>query len=430
MRILSLEVGTSSVKAVVLDVESATPTTPIVRVDYELDRPVPEAVEVPADRLWAAVTQAARQATRGQEGIEGVGLCCLAPALVLLNARDQPFVPIRMPLDRRARPAARQVWAAAGEEFLNSTGIRPLPGGCSAVNFRQILTMDAYLYREVKSYLHVNGWLGWKLTGEKRFDPANASLTGLFNTMTDHQWSPRWMELFNIDPAWMSPVVSAAATLGPLRSAVAVELGVPPGLPVKLGTTDLASSVLAARMKPGDLLHIVGATQTLTALAPNPHPDARRVTALLGVGDSYLHVTHNPVGGEAFDWLYRLCFLDQTKEQFVTKTMMDALDRPTRVTLDPPYLGGDRLEIEAHRAGFRDLTLSTERMDLLSALLQEMRRQHRKALDALGVGDHFTRIFMAGEGAEVVQRLLPEYEKVEFLTEGPLRGVARLFQGS
>src|SRR5439155_8284125 len=100
--------------------------------------------------------------------------------------------------------------------------------GCSAVMFRQVLTADPYLYREVKSYLHLNGWLGFLLTGEKRFDPANASASGLFNTMTDRRWSPRWLELFNLDHAWLPPVVDGSTPLGTFRPTFACEWALPP----------------------------------------------------------------------------------------------------------------------------------------------------------------------------------------------------------
>jgi hypothetical protein len=98
--------------------------------------------------------------------------------------------------------------------------------------------------------------------------------------------------------------------------------------------------------------------------------------------------------------------------------------------LDPPYLGGDRLEIEPQQAAFRGLTLTTDRIDLLAAVLQAMRQRHYEALGALGMGTRFNRIFLTGGGAEVVQRLIPEYRQgaVFPLEEGSLRGVARLFQ--
>ena len=52
-----------------------------------------------------------------------------------------------------------------GEEFLAATGNRPLPGGMSAICYRQQLVDDPYLTHRVKSYLHLNGWLGLHMTG-------------------------------------------------------------------------------------------------------------------------------------------------------------------------------------------------------------------------------------------------------------------------
>jgi xylulokinase len=434
MHILGLDVGTSAVKAAVLAVETGLPVTPPAHVTYSLDHPTPEAAEVPAERLWATISAAARAAVRavGPSGppVEGVGLSCLTPALVLLDAADRPLAPIWTHLDRRARPAARQVWLAVGEEFLHTVGNRPLPGGITAMCYRQQLTDDPYLSHRVKSYLHINGWLGLCLTGERAFDPSNASFSGLWGTMTDQAWSPRWCDYFDVDLAWLPVVADGRTTVGSLRSGPAAELGVPPGLPVKIGVADTSSAMLAAGVRRGDLLHSVGTTQVLTALTPAPSPNPLRLTRRMGVGPDFVHVTHNPVGGAALDWLYHLCFLDQAEPEFFQKTIPEVKDRPTRVLLDPPYLGGDRLEIEAHRAAYRELTLTTDRLDLLAALLQALVKRHREAVAALGLGASFERIFLTGGAAEVVHRLIPEYAaaKVHFLEEGSLTGIVHLFR--
>src|SRR5581483_6200176 len=129
MRALALDVGTSSVKAAVLDVATAMPVGAVARVVYDLDYPTPDAAEIPPERLWSAVTAAGRAASEGIRGVEAVGLACLTPALVLLDRTHQPLGPIWTHLDRRARPVARQVWADVGTDFLAEIGNRPLPGG-------------------------------------------------------------------------------------------------------------------------------------------------------------------------------------------------------------------------------------------------------------------------------------------------------------
>jgi xylulokinase len=433
MHILGLDVGTSSVKAAVLDTATGQAVGDLAHAAYELDHPTPDAAEVPAERLWQTVAAAARAAARSASGeVEGVGLSVLTPALVLLDRADRPVAPIWTHLDRRARPAARQVWQAVGEEFLHTTGNRPLPGGISVICFRQQLVADPYLSHRIHRYLHLNSYLALRMTGETAFDSGNASFSGLFNTVTDGAWSPRWCDYFEVDPAWLPPILDGSAIVGTLRSAAAAELGVAPGIPVKLGVADTTSAILAAEAKPGDLLHEVGTTQVLAACVPSPCPDPCRLTRRLGLGPMFVSITHNPVGGAALDWLYHLCFRDQSEAEFFERTLPSVKDRTTRVLLDPPYLGGDRLEIEAHRAAFRELTLPADRLDLLAALVQALVRCHRQALAALGVGEKFARVFLSGGGAEVVHRLLPEYAgaRVHLLTEGSLYGIARLFRPS
>jgi xylulokinase len=432
MHVLALDVGTSSVKAAVLDQVKAVPLGPVAHIPYALDHPVPEAAEVPAERLWCALVEAAREVTRTQLGVQAVGMTVMTPALVLLDAADRPLAPIWTHLDRRSRPAARQTWAAVGEQFLATVGNRPLPGGVSVICWRQQHLADPYLSHRVRSYLHLNGWLALRLTGEKAFDPGNASVSGLYNTVTDQRWSEHWCDYFAVDRSWLPPVLDGGATVGHVRAAVAAELGVPAGVPLKLGLADTSSAILAAGLESGDLLHVVGTTQVLAALTDKPVPDARRITRRHGLGPLFLRVAHNPVGGVALDWMHDLCFKDQSAAEFYQRTLPEARARHTRITFDPPFLGGDRLEIEAHRAGFRDLTLATDRLDLLAAVLHALVRHHHEALTALDVGTKFMRVVLTGGGADLVHQLIPEYAgaRVQMVDEGSLRGVARLFDAT
>jgi xylulokinase len=430
MRVLAIDVGTTSVQSTILDVDTAQAIGPVAQVSFRVDHPRPEAAEVPPERLWSALAAAAREVTRGVEGLEGLGLSVMTPALVLLDKADRPTAMIWTPLDRRARQAARQAEAAVGAEFLAEIGNRPLPGSISALSFRQMLASDPYLIREVQHYLHLNGWLALRMTGERAFDRANASFSGLYGTLTTRQWSPRWCDYFEVETSWLPPVVCGSTIVGTLRSAVAAELGVPGGLPLKLGTTTTSIAVLAVGMEPGDLMHSVGDSQVLTAITDRPRAAPQRMVCQLGMGEAFLHITQNPVGGAALRWLRDLCFRDQSEQEFYDATIPGALERTSKVTFDPPFLDGDCLAIEARRAAFRDLTLATDRLDLLAALLQAMRKEHEKAVAALGLGREFRRVYFTGKDAAIVRELIPEYAGAteHFVKENPLFGVARLFQ--
>jgi xylulokinase len=415
MAILGIDIGSSFVKAALLG------KSPIARVPCEIELPSADRAELDLRKVWSAILAAAKQCLRSYSGerIDGIGLSCLTPALVLLGENDKPLGPAYTHLDRRSREQASRIWKEVGPEFHASTGNLPLPGGMSAVTYKALAASG------VKRYLHLNGWVGAKLTGVFAFDPANAAFTGLYSLFPGEGWSERWCRYFGVDPKWLAPVVSGDAVLGALTKEAAAELGLKPGIPVKLGTADTSSALLAVGAGNLDLLHVAGTTQVLAAIVDKPEPHPRRLVRPLGVGKRFVHVTHNPVGGAALEWLRGLCFAEMPSERYYGGLLEAALGRKTEVELDPCYLGGDRLEMERRSASFNHLSLSVTREDLLAAVLKAMKRGHEQALTDLGVGPRKTHL--TGGAASILKRLLPEYRDLEPVEEGSLLGISRLF---
>lgn len=433
MYVLGLDVGTSSVKTAVLEVETGDAVSAIGRAPLHVERPTTDAAEICPSAIWKAVTAAAREALeqfhKGADSIVGVGMSVLTPGLILLDHDDRPLTSFVIHFDRRSRSIAQQVWREVGDEFLLTVGNLPLPGGVTVTSYRYLVESTPSLRDRIGRYLHVNGWLALKLTGNVGFDYGNASFTGLFNTLTDRHWSNRWCDYFGVDPNWLPPVMSGDATVGGLKADVAEQLGLSPGIPVKLGLPDTSSAVIFVGLTEGDLLHVVGTTQVLAKLCRAPRPRPELLTRMVGIGDRYLQVAHNPVGGVALEWLRELCFPDRSWEEFLNKDVSEALVRPTEVVLDPPYIGGDRVQMEKVSAAFRNLTLTTDRVDLLAALLRALREEHEKAIAMLVGTSPVHRLFLTGRGADVIRKLIPAYgsRHVEQFDEGSLRGCAKLF---
>jgi sugar (pentulose or hexulose) kinase len=208
---------------------------------------------------------------------------------------------------------------------------------------------------------------------------------------------------------------------------VAAEIGVPPGIPVKVGAADIVSIMLALNMKPGDLLHLEGNTQLLVVLANAPRPDSRRFTRQFSSGEKFVYVTYNPLGNAALDWIKRLCFREQSEEEFFTRTIAEAQARSTRVQFDPPFLAGDPLEIEARRASIRDLELTSDRLDVLAGFLSALSRRHQEALTALDHIGPLGHVFWTGPGVQRIKPLLYPKAEVQEFDNGSLFGIARLF---
>lgn len=428
MAILALDVGTSSLKAALLDQATGLPLAEPVHQRYALRQPEPEAAVIDPGELWAAVAAAATEVAAGQK-VDGLGFSVLSPGMLLLDPSFQPLTPIITHLDRRCRETAAALRDAFGSRFLELNG-NPLIPGLSGVTAHWLLNRDAGLRAACRHLWHVNTWLAWRLTGQAAMDPGNAAFTGLCAAIQGFDWSAELIERLRIPRAWLPPIQDGRTVVGGLHGAAARDLGLPAGTPVRLGVPDTSSAALAVGLQPGELLHVVGTTQVLAAIPTEPRPALHRLTRPLGVGRQFLHVTHNPVGGVALDWLHELCFRDQPVSDYYGKTVPAALSwQPHGVRLEPFFLGGDRLEVAARTASFQGLHLQTDRMDLLAALLQGMLAGHRLALAQLELNATPTRVFLSGGGAEIVRGLVPEYGQipVEQPEQASLRGVARLF---
>ncbi len=425
---LALDVGTSGVKAAVLDEATGQPIAPVEKRSYALEQPVPHAMVIDPERLHAAVLDAARVAVRNQS-VHGIGFSVFTPGLILLKADLQPLTPIITHLDRRARLSAKRVWQDCGDAFLNSNGNKPLPGGISALVWQELVQQSPEWHKQVRYFLHLNSWLALQWTGQTAFDPGNACFTGLTEWRSPRQWSAQWCDYFQIQLEWLPPIKDGSHTVGELRNELVSALGLPRSIPVKIGFADTSSAVCAAQLQLNEVLHVVGTTQVLACRTTQPVPSPSRLMRPLGLGNDFLHVAHNPVGGVALEWLYRLCFADVTESTYYADLLFQAMSRSTHVRLDPPYLGGDRLEIDARYAGLQNLSLSTDRMDVLIAVLQAMREGHKTAWHAMQFESNPHRIVLTGGGDRWVKRLLPEYTnvQVQMLEQASLLGVWSLF---
>jgi sugar (pentulose or hexulose) kinase len=425
-RVLTIQVSVSGVKAAVVDAAGLKCVGNVGESGPLADTTRPQ---VSVERLWSQVAAAVCRVAGFQDRIDGVALSCFTGGPVLLDKADRPLLPIWLPSDTCSRAAARQVWADVGEEFLDTTSSRPLPGMISAVVFRQQHQEDNYLTHKARTLLDVNGWLAFRMTGEKRFDPAGACATGLFGTLTDRKWSQRWCDYFEIESDWLPPVVDSDTTVGHLHPSVAAELGVAPGVPVKIGTDETAAAVLAAGLGPGDLLDVqLTGPDQLATLVDKPSAHEARRTRLLGKGDAFLHVSEEALGPRALPWVRQLCFQEQSLTQF-EQALDQAQKRDTAVSLEPANLFGSDLEIDARRASLRNLTSAADRLDVLAAVLKAIGLEHRRARDNVGLTKTPRRVFLSGHDVGLFRSVLRDYAQAEVVEvdHAALRGVAKLF---
>jgi len=223
---------------------------------------------------------------------------------------------------------------------------------------------------------HLPTYVHHRLTGEWMVDLVNASMLGLYETTTQGGWSAELLDAFDLKHEWFSEIRNPGELLGALLPAPAKQLGIPAGIPVAVGTNDMAAAQMGAHNdRAGRIMNTAGSSDMVSVLIDKPVTNPGyylRNSALPGIWQIYA----TTAGGFGIDWFYEQFCREMTREQFNTEYLPSCIDRYTtdgEVTFDP-YLTGDRQSLDKRTAAWHGLTLAATRDEMLATMLKSMNK--------------------------------------------------------
>ncbi len=367
--ILALDIGTSSLKAGLFDEGERLLGTRTV--DYALDTDGP-AVGIDPGTIWKAFLAVTRGLGPDAARVECVVPCALSPSLVLMDRDGAPLYPAILHWDRRSVREAREALATIGrEEFLARAGNIPYPGSISLSSLLWLRRHEPDVFGRAYMAGHVNTFFVRRLTGSWAFDPTNASLTGLYDTVGRSGWIAEFCRELGVPAGILPPVVECDEQVGRVTAEAARESGLAAGTPVVMGSNDTSAACLGAGVtEPGQLLDIAGSAELLAVCLDRPVAHAKhhlRVHPLPGRWIAFTII----VSGFALEWFRTRFCPGMDEKDFYGPYLVGLLagNRRTQVRF-VPHLLGDRTSFSERRASFSGLTLSTTREDLALAIIE------------------------------------------------------------
>lgn len=253
--LLGLDIGTSSVKALVFEPESSR-ILAHSNLEYPIHRPQPQYAEQDPDDWWRAAVHAARAALAkagpdATERVTGIGLSGQMHGTVLLDRRDLPVGPAIIWADQRAADYVERLLEAVGQrQFVEITGTLPA-AGFMAVTLLWLAEHDPTRLRRARAAILPKDYVRLKLTGEVGTDFSDAAATGLFDIAVK-AWSAEVVRAAGISRPLLPKVMASTTIAGSLTASAAAELGLKPGIPVAAGSADQpAQSVGCGVVGPG-----------------------------------------------------------------------------------------------------------------------------------------------------------------------------------
>lgn len=263
---LGIDIGTSSVKAVVVDGAQAiiaTATAPI-----EVSRPHELWSEQDPAQWWAAVEQAISElrhkAGKAWAEVKAIGLSGQMHGAVLLDEAGQPIRPAILHNDGRSHAEAAELNAKL-PEIGRIAGVPAMPG-FAAPKLLWIARYEPDVIGRARHLLLPKDYVRFKLTHGFATDMCDGSGALLLDGAR-RDWSPEIAAAVGIPLTMLPTPLEGSAVSGLLQGEVAKAWGLPPGIIVATGAGDAAAGAVASgAVNEGDAFISLGtATQYFVA---------------------------------------------------------------------------------------------------------------------------------------------------------------------
>ncbi|MGP4033398.1 FGGY family carbohydrate kinase [Pseudarthrobacter sp. 1C304] len=400
MAIISVDVGTSMIKAVAYDRDGSE--LALARQHSTVLRPRPGWAEQDMNEVWAAVAETIRSAAR-QAGrqVEAITLTGQGDGCWLVDADLHPTGNAILWNDARASGIVNE-WASAGlePESFAINGTRTFAGLPHAIMAWLKVNDPARLDRSAMS-LSCDGWVFSCLTGTAAMDESDAAAP--FLDIRLRTYSPRLLDLLGI--AWMEgflpPLLSDDARVGHLSPEAAKTLDLAAGTPVVLAPYDIvATAVGAGTVSAGSACTILGTTLCTQSVTVGHDPGLSKAGATIPIGPpgQYLRAFPTLAGTEVLTWAADLLGVDSA-----AAVCEMAANAPAGAAglMFMPYLSpaGERAPFLDHQARGMLLGLSFDHspVHVARAVLEGLSFVIRDCLDASATSP--TELRICGGGA-------------------------------
>jgi xylulokinase len=362
--------------------------------------------EQDAEEWWELITGAARRALASgvvpADSVRAVAVTGQWASRVPVDADGDPVAPCVMWMDTRGARHSRELVGGPVVGFdprklvpwVRRSGGIPSPAGADPISHVLYLERDRPEVAAAASwFLEPVDYLTMRFTGRATATPASMLAAWLTdNRRLDRQpaYDPALVALAEIDPSRLPPLVPTGSIVGPVRDAVANELGLPAGAQVVTGVPDLHAATVGSGAVGLYEPHLtISTTGWISCPLRRKKTDAlRSMASVPGVGDGqYLLANSIDTSGVGLEWARAALGLGDYPELLVAA----ATSAPgAGGVVFTPWLGGTRSPAEdrAARAGWQGMSLQTTQADLVRAVLEGVACHGRWLHEAV---EHFAR---------------------------------------
>ncbi len=396
MYLLGLDLGTSSLKAVLL-----TPEGKVVgqgHADYLISRPHPGWAEQDPEAWWQACRTAISETLPERGEMIAVGLSGQMHGIVLIDADGRPVYPAIIWPDQRSAEFVERFEAWVPRRRWPHLG-GPLATGFAALSLLWLARAKPEVLAKARWILQPKDYLRYRLTGKLTTEATDASGTFYFD-VSRRNWD--WELSQKLGIASKLPTLVPSTRLDPLSREAALFLGLPQGLPVTAGMADQPAAAYGNGVLNPPVVQIsLSSGGQIFAPLTRPETDPTlRVHVFAHVPDDRWYRLAAVLNvGLALNWVRQVLAVDWAAFYELASTSPPG----SGDLLFLPYLSGERTPYFDPRAmgGWIGIRGEHTRADLARAALEGVSLSLRDAFEALMDRTGLTAIPSEGEGPKM-----------------------------
>ncbi len=291
--LLGYDIGTSSIKASLIDVASGTCVASAQAPKNEMLVSSPshgQAEQDPED--WWQNVKAATEALKSAgsfnlKDVAAIGITYQMHGLVLVDEALKPLRPAIIWCDSRAVEVGEKSCRVLGEEICRHNLLNS-PGNFTASKIRWVMEYEPKVYKKAFKAMLPGDYIAARLTGDVATTPSGLSEMILWD-FPEETIAKSVLDQMEIPEDLLPPLVPTFGEQGKVSAAIAAELGLSPGIPVSYRAGDQPNNAFSLKvLEPGEVATTAGTSGVVYGVSSKAACDEFfRV-------NSFLHVTHKP----------------------------------------------------------------------------------------------------------------------------------------
>ena len=294
MYLLGYDIGSSSVKASLVDAESGKCLASAFHPETEapiISKKSGWAEQDPS--MWlgylrqatADVLAQAKEQELSPKDIKAIGISYQMHGLVCVDKNLNVLRPAIIWCDSRAVPYGKRAFEALGEEYCLSHLLNS-PGNFTAAKLAWVKEHEPEVYKRIWKVMLPGDFIAMRLTGVTCTTVSGLS-EGIFWDFRKNQPSAELLEYFDFDPTLLPQVKPTFGVQGTLTREAAEALGLPEGIPVTYRAGDQPNNALSLNVfNPGEIASTAGTSGVVYGVIGQVNYDP------LSRVNSFAHVNH------------------------------------------------------------------------------------------------------------------------------------------